>query len=141
MNGQIRTNLFRLSLALIALLVSLTSARAQATQEKPSLSQHESEALQLLNARIEKLESLIERQQRTLIEMQRRLDEANGTGRIIPASSTLPGAGEGSSAVHSTAEKITQSPKQTGAANQATKDKPQVVAGWGKDHAFLRSEN
>ncbi len=141
MNGHIRTTLFRLSLALVALLVLLTSARAQVTQEKSNPSQRDSKALQLLNARIEKLESLIERQQRTLIEMQRRLDEANGTARIVPASSTLPESSEVSSALHSTSVETTQAPKPTGATNQATQDKPQVVAGWGKDHAFLRSEN
>src|SRR6185369_9663840 len=141
MNGRIRTNLLRLCVALIASLVSLTSARAQAPQEKPNAPQRESDALQLLNARIEKLESLIERQQRTLIEMQRRLDEANGTARIVPASSTRPESGEVLSAVHSDSVETTLSPKTTSATNQATQDKPQVLAGWGKDHAFLRSEN
>jgi phosphate-selective porin OprO/OprP len=141
MNGHIRTTLFRLCLALIVLLVSLTSASAQAPQEKPNPPQRESDALQLLNARIEKLESLIERQQRTLLEMQRRLDEANGAARIVPASSTLPESSDVASALHSTSVKTTQSPKASLATNQATQDKPQVVAGWGKDHPFLRSEN
>jgi phosphate-selective porin OprO/OprP len=145
MNGSMRTTLFRLYVAVIALLVSLTSASAQAPQEKPNANapQRESETLQLLNARIEKLESLIEQQQRTLIEMQRRLDEVNGTARIVPASSSRSeGAGEVASVLHSPSVETAQPLKTTTAVSQSKpQDKAPSVAGWGKDHAFLRSED
>jgi phosphate-selective porin OprO/OprP len=160
MNLERKTFFFGLHIAIVALLVPLVSARAQSakdqisavtaqTREKQTDTKPEEKAndIDRLKSKLEQLQSLVEQQQRAIAEMQKRLDEVDGrtraavvtanaeAGRMpaLPAVSVSPD-------VRAASFEVSQAPKRAPPASPAaTQDKPAVVAGWDKNHAFLRS--
>jgi phosphate-selective porin OprO/OprP len=155
MNFDRKPYLFHLRLAIIALLVPLASARAQANTSamlvvSPPKAEAQSDArreekaedIELLKLQVKQLQSLVEQQQRDLAIIQKRLDEADGRERAaIPASSSGPGGTVGvSPGPRSASLEAAQGPKNAPAASQSkTQDKTATVAGWERSHAVLRS--
>lgn len=139
---------FRLPLAVMLLLLLLASARAQATKElapvdaaqrqetRSGARQHESaDDIEQLKAKIDKLQALVEQQQRVLAEVQKRLEEVDGLARANSAAPPAPV----SAALHTAALEASRAQANATPAKQQPQDKPAPVAGWGKDHGFLRS--
>ncbi|HSB08040.1 MAG TPA: porin [Blastocatellia bacterium] len=146
MNFNRKTPFYRACPMLVALLIATASAHAQTTREQSAArSNAEAEqneanpaesaaAVKLLNSKIDRLQLLIEQQQRALTEMQKRLDGLEG--RATPSSKN--DGNDVTSADLRTAS-IRTTPA-TIASQSPSPDKPEAaVAGWGKDHAFLRS--
>jgi len=149
-----------IGLALMALLVPFASARAQTKQEQapvavnqkaetPSEAKPESkaDAVEQLKTKVEQLQSLVEQQQRVLVEMQKRLDDVDGKTRtaLVPAAARTDNASNPASpatdlrtaAVAASPTATTVSTTATAAGQTKPAEKP--VAGWDKNHAFLRS--
>jgi len=136
---------------LIIVLASFVSARAQSAGESGSAGQPpeakstaktegENGDVKQLKSQVEKLQLLIEQQQRALAEMQKRVDDLS-SARAAPVVSTKP---DGTTVVSSdlrTASLETNQPAQPATAQTPAKtpDKPAVVAGWDQNHAFIRS--
>ena len=120
-----------------------SNARPDPKPDSPLLSE-----VQLLKARVNEMQTLIEQQQRALAELERRLD-ASGTKTqtvaltVAPASeSTIP-ITQQSPAVNLTST-AARAVRFSGTASQSqakTEDKAMALAGWDKDRAraFLRS--
>jgi phosphate-selective porin OprO/OprP len=146
MSVATRTFLYRLQVAIFAIVLSSTPAHAQISLDsdepsKPSekTSDDKRDEVEELKAQVKQLQLLVEQQQRVLVEIQKRFDEADGKPRSIPVSSSNTAA-EISSSVHTAVLETVQAPKNPPASNQPkAQDKPAVVAGWGDGHAFLRS--
>ena len=156
MNFDGKTFFFPLHLAIAALLVPLVSASAQSTKqqvpavtaqtlEKQSDTRREEKIndIELLKTQMERLQSLVEQQQRALADLQRRLDEADAKTQaaVVPVgSSRTDGTVRVSPDLRPASLEAGQAPKSAPPATPAaSQDKPAVVAGWDKNHAFLRS--
>ncbi|MEK6288775.1 MAG: porin [Acidobacteriota bacterium] len=152
MNFDRKPSLFHLLLAIFALLVPLASAQAQANKsEAPAVSNQKPEQqsdtsgaseMEQLKSQVKQLQALIEQQQRALATIQKRLDETDGKARAAAAVSStgLDGTVGVSADLRTASLQAGQAPKDAPAASQAkAQDKPAVVAGWDRNHAFLRS--
>jgi phosphate-selective porin OprO and OprP len=132
----------RLYLAVFVLAIPPASAQTQATKEgapaafsrqlEKSETKRKADDVEQLKSKIEKLEALVEQQQRALAAVLKRLDEVDDRARAITAGVSLD--------TRAASLEVHQVPNTAPAANQAkAQDKP--VAGWDQDkgHAFLRS--
>lgn len=143
------------SLVVIALLFPLASVRAQTPKEQPvalagrkqesqseAKPEEKGEGIQELKSKVEQLQSLVEQQQRVLEQMQKRLDETDGKVRTAAMVSTKTDATKTDATVEprTAALEVNQVPRSLPPSVQSKpQDKPLVVAGWDKNHAFLRS--
>lgn len=141
MESQKTMSRFRFVGGLIILLIAVAPARAQSSSapadadKKPA---GEAGEIKELKTQVEKLQQLIEQQQRALAEMQKRVDEL-GSSRPAPVVATRP---DGTQVVSSDLRAASVETRQTNQAAPAAakpQDKPVVVAGWDQNHAFLRS--
>lgn len=157
MNFHRKFSFSHLHLAILALLVPLASAHAQANKsEAPAISSQRPETqsdskgdektaeMENLKSQVKQLQSLLEQQQRALENIQKRLDETDGKARTaFPVSSSGPdGAVSVSTDLRTASLEVNQAPKNAPAASQSQPpNKPVAVAGWDRDkgHAFLRS--
>jgi phosphate-selective porin OprO and OprP len=149
-----KISLTHFSMAVLALLVPLASAHAQANKpEAAAISAQKAETpgdakvdekageMESLRSQVKQLQSLLEQQQRALENIQKRLDETDGKAlAAVPVSSPRPdGSVTVSNDLRTAALEVTQAPKNTPAASQSKpQDKSGPVVGW-KDHAFVRS--
>jgi phosphate-selective porin OprO/OprP len=142
MNFYRKDSFFHLYLAIITLFVPLVCTNAQTAKPAPVESKQEEkpDSIEQLNSKIDKLQLIIEQQQRALAEVQKRLDEVDGKARAVPASSSTPdGRVAGSPEVRNASLGGSQAPKNAPPASQSkAQDKPAVEVGW-KDHAFVRT--
>jgi phosphate-selective porin OprO/OprP len=150
MSFKRKTSYGNFSLVIIALLFPVASARAQTAKEQPVAlatrkQENQSDAkqgekndgIEELKSKVEQLQSLVEQQQRVLEQLQKRLDETDGKARTAALVSSKPDAPVEPRAA---ALEVSQGPKSLPPASQTKpQDKPAVVAGWDKNHAFLRS--
>lgn len=150
MNFDIKTSVRHLQLAILVLFASLVSAHGQASKSESPAAPHtthsdtkreeEAEALEDLKSQVMQLRALVEQQQRALAEIQRRLEDTDNKG---PLQVRSPGAGGTigvSPDLHAALLEVNQRPRKEPAANPSkAQDKPAAVAGWGDNHAFLRS--
>jgi phosphate-selective porin OprO/OprP len=150
-----KSSLYRLQLAAFVLLVPVTFAQSQTTNSAPvaadqkaekkvEMREESADEMDQLKSQVKQLQSLLEQQQRALAEIQKRLDETDGKARVAAQvlSSRPDGTVSVSSELRTAALEVDQAPKNSLAANQSkAQDKPAVVAGWDKNHAFLRSED
>ena len=130
--------------ALVLLLVPAMSVYAQAGKEGPqeqAASKREpNRDLDQLKSKLDQLQLLVETQQRALAEMQKRLDEVEDKART--AALVSPVKSDGITPEPRTAAlEVKQTPANATPVQEKAKatDKPAVVAGWDKNHAFLRS--
>jgi len=146
---------YHFELAALLLLVPLTSAQSQSNKlEPPVVSGPKLETkaetprtgnddeMEQLKSQVRQLQSLLEQQQRALAEIQKRLDEKDGQPR--PAAQVVSTGSDGavnkSSELRSSTLELSESPRTSSAANQpSSQNKPVGVAGWDRDHAFIRS--
>ncbi|HSO74129.1 MAG TPA: porin, partial [Blastocatellia bacterium] len=126
---------------MVLLLVLVMSAHAQERkEERVEADPGQSGDLYKLKSKLEQLEVLVETQQRALAEMQKRLDEGEGKART--AALVLPAGLEGVTGEARPASLETgQTPAGAapGQEKQKAADKPALLAGWDRNHAFLRS--
>jgi phosphate-selective porin OprO/OprP len=164
MNFNMKKSRVLIGLALMALLVPFASARAQTSKEQapvavnqkaetPSEAKPESkaDAVEQLKTKVEQLQSLVEQQQHVLVEMQKRLDDVDGKTRtaLVPAAARTDNASNPASpatdlrpaavAVNPTATTAPTTVSTTATVAGQTKPAEKPVAGWDKNHAFLRS--
>ncbi|MFL6275165.1 MAG: OprO/OprP family phosphate-selective porin [Blastocatellia bacterium] len=125
------------------MLIAVAPAHAQSSSapadadKKPA---GEAGEIKELKTQVEKLQQLIEQQQRSMAEMQKRVDEL-GSARPAPVVATRP---DGTQVVSSDLRAVSLETKQTNQATPAAakpQDKPVIVAGWDQNHAFLRSSD
>jgi phosphate-selective porin OprO/OprP len=150
MNFDRKTLLCHLLLAILILLAPLSSAYGKATKsESPAVpnpaqndtkQEEKDEDIDELKSQVKQLRALVEQQQRALAEIQRRLEDTDGKG---PLQVPLPAAGGTigpSPDLHTALLEVNQEAKtETAAKPSKAQDKPAAVAGWGDNHAFLRS--
>ena len=144
-----------LSLAGFVLLLPLVHVQAQQVAKSDELAlpaqkpqtRNESKGdekageMESLRLQVKQLQSLLEQQQRALETIQKRLDETDGkTQAAVPVSSSgTTGAGI-STELRPAVFEVSKAPNAATPASQPKpQDKPAPVAGWGRDHAFLRS--
>jgi phosphate-selective porin OprO/OprP len=146
---------FHLRFAIVALLVPLASAQAQANRSEASVvpgqkveaqsdarGQEKAEDIERLKSQLKQLQVLVEQQQRALALIQKRLDEGDGSTRAaVPASSSGPDGTIGVAPdLRAASFEASQTPKNAPAASPSNpQEKPPAVAGWGRSHAVLRS--
>jgi phosphate-selective porin OprO and OprP len=147
---------FIFQVALIVLLFPAYSARAQSI--KPGLAtlltqmsskqveqrrDQSNPEVEQLKQKVEQLQSLVEQQQHALAEVLKRLGDLDSNVRAVqPVTSSKPdGTVAVSPDLHTASLEAKSSAKPESPASQppATQDKPKPVAGWDKNHAFLRS--
>jgi len=109
--------------------------------------------MEQLKTQVKQLQTLVEQQRRALEEIQRRLDQnGEATYKPLPASlsktETVVGSTDLSTELHSDGptqksstppDKAIQSPTNSTSTAQKSDEKAAPVAGWGRDHAFIRS--
>ncbi len=108
-----------------------------APQDDTSRKTNGGKTIEQLTTEVERLNALVEQQQRVLEQLQKRLDETDGKVRTAALVSSKPDTTiePGTAAIE-----VTQTPKSASATSQPKpQDKPAIVAGWDKNHAFLRS--
>jgi len=102
------------------------------------------EDVEQLKTKVEQLQALVEQQQRALAEMQKNIEALTSkTATLVPASAPSPAA-DGRTATALPATEAVQVNNSGPPAAPAQKDskvseKNTLLAGWDKDHAFLRS--
>ena len=153
-----KTSYFILQVALVALFLPASSARAQSVTlgvaalmiQQPARQgdstgrerdQSNSEVEQL-KKKVEQLQSVVEQQQHALAEVLKRLGEldSNAKGVAAVTSSRPDGTVVVSPDLRAASVEVSTPPKNPAPASQpSTQDKPKPVAGWDKNHAFLRS--
>ena len=153
MNFDTKTSLYRLHLAMLVLLVALTTALGQAKGSDSPLvpskdpvdaaRDEKTEDVEQLKSQLRQLQMFVEQQQKAIAEIQRRFDEADVKSRTV-----VPVVSQGKEATVSVASElrnasleISQTPKKEPGATQSTPEKPPAIAGWGDAHAFLRSSD
>ena len=157
MNFEGQLPFYHLSLVLVVLLVPITSAQSQTIKSEPAVvsdqkvekkaempREESSDEMEQLKSQVKQLQSLLEQQQRALTEIQKRLDERDGQARAAAQMLSSPHDGTGSESpeLRTAALTVNQAPKASPVASQLNpQDKPAAVAGWDKNHAFLRSSD
>jgi phosphate-selective porin OprO and OprP len=130
----------------VLLLIPAMSVHAQAGKEGPqeqAASKLEPNGdLDQLKSKLDQLQSLVETQQRALADMQKRLEEVEGKARTAALVSPVKSDGV-TPEPRTAALEIRQTPANATPVQDKAKpaDKPAVVAGWDKNHAFLRSSD
>jgi len=146
------TSLHHLHLAVLVLLVPLASVQAQtntseaaaASSPKQSDAKREDKAedMEELRSQLKQLQSLLEQQQHALADIQRRLDEKDGNVRVAAQGSSSRGQETSivSPNLRTASFEVDQARNDAPAASRPNaQDKPAAVAGWDRNHAFLRS--
>lgn len=147
---MIGKHFLRVSLLLVIATVLPCMALAQARDEKPAGEQprpapqddasrkaSNGKSIEELSTEVEKLHALLEQQQRVLEQLQKRLDETDSKARTAAMVSPKTDAVVEPRAA---AVEVNQAPKSaTVASPPPSQDKPVVMAGWDKNHAFLRN--
>jgi phosphate-selective porin OprO/OprP len=162
LNGK--TSYITLQIALVALFLPVSSARAQAVApgvaallvQQPAKqgdatergsAQGNSEVEQL-KKKVEQLQSVVEQQQRALAEVLKRLGELDSnTHAAVPVTSYKPDSkpkvgsdGRPDATIAVSRDVRAAATDVSSASSQpVAQDKPKPVAGWDKNHAFLRS--
>lgn len=100
--------------------------------------------IEQLKAKVEQLQMLVEQQQRALAEMQKNMDTLTGKAALLRQASATSQAIESSGAPAPAATEAVQAANGTPPAANAQKEpkageRPALLAGWDKNHAFLRS--
>jgi phosphate-selective porin OprO/OprP len=144
-----RMSYFNLPFVVVALLIPFAPVHAQAIKEQAATvnqkaekqtdakREEKNEGIEELKSQVEQLRSLVEQQQRALDQMQKRLDDTEGkAGSAALVSSKTDRTVEPRPASLGV-NQVRESPPP--ASKPASQDKPLVVAGWDKNHAFLRS--
>lgn len=143
-----RFNLFFIA---IALVLSAGATRAQAlkqeavaaSNQKPEKQDAErkdkNDEIEALKSKVEQLQSLVEQQQRTLELLLKRSDEPDGKARTAALVSTNADSTAQPRLASSQAAKSEAAPSVPKSQDKPAQDKPAIVAGWDKNHAFLRS--
>jgi phosphate-selective porin OprO/OprP len=143
----IQSRFYLLSL-LVVMMACVLSAQAQTTGATDAVQREVKQTtkpegdkpeVQELKSQVDKLQLIVEQQQRVLAEMQKRIDDLSA--RATPVVTNKP---DGTTAVSSdlrTASLETNQATKPAATQASAKptDKPAVVAGWDQNHAFIRS--
>lgn len=155
LNGKL--SYFTLQVALVALFLPVSSARAQAAapgapalpEQQPAkqadstarASDQSNSEVEQLKKKVEQLQSAVEQQQRALAEVLKRLGELDSTARAsAPVTSSKPDGAIAVSPDLRAASLEVSAPAKTAPTSQpVAQEKPKPVAGWDKNHAFLRS--
>lgn len=162
LNGK--TFYFTLQVALVALFLQVYSARAQAVApgaaallvQQPAKqgyapareSDQNNSEVEQLKKKVEQLQSVVEQQQRALAEVLKRLGELDSnTHAAVPVTSYKPDSnpkvgpdGRADATISVSRDVRAASTDVSPASSQpVAQDKPKPVAGWDKNHAFLRS--
>lgn len=154
---------FFLPVALIALFLTASAARAQSiasgaasllirqASKKGEPKGEGNPEVEQLKQRVEQLQSLVEQQQRTLAEVLKKLGELDShTQAAVPVTSyksdrKSDGNPDATVAVspdlHAASLEVSSHAKSAPQGQPAAQDKPKPVAGWDKNHAFLRSSD
>jgi phosphate-selective porin OprO/OprP len=162
MGFERKTSLYALILALLFMFAQLMTVNAQEVKpdsavgtqsQKQGKQEVAAEDVELLKSQVRQLQSLVEQQRRSLEEIQRRLDQS-GENAHKPAPASLSKTDEtiaASTDLNTTSHSDNQAPTSAPSAgqpgstksmttgSQASQEKPLPVAGWGRDHAFIRS--
>lgn len=161
MNLNGKTSYFILQVALVALFLPASSARAQAvtpgvaalmlqqpTRQNEQRRDHDNSDVEQLKKKVEQLQSVVEQQQRALAEVLKRLGELDSnTHAAVPVTSYKPDSkpsagpdGRSDATIAVSTKPHAGSPDVSPASRQPVpQDTPKPVAGWDKNHAFLRS--
>ncbi len=153
----IQRNTFRLFVGLVAaMLLTFSIVQAQ-TPVRPAASEPKAKAanepkqqqpsseIEQLKSKIDSLVSLVEQQQRQMTEMQKRIDDIDSKSKAVTAGST-----DGPASLETDIKTAALTPGQTqkpesgsSPVQKETKpaDKPSLLAGWDKNHAFLKSSD
>ena len=141
-----RASYLSLPLFAIALLFPPAPVRAQAikgqetalpNQKSEKQTEEKNEGMEALKSKVDRLQSLVEQQQRALEQLQKRLDETEGKAKT---ASLVSSNADTTVAPRPASLETNQAANSAPAATQAkAQEKPVVVAGWDKNHAFLRS--
>ncbi|HVG18805.1 MAG TPA: porin [Blastocatellia bacterium] len=121
-----------------------TLERASFTNDNAGRNASGAESIELLKSKVEQLQSVVEQQQRALAEMQKNIEALTGKAALLEqASASSPAAGS-RAATPLAATESAQANKGAAAPAPAqgesrAGEKPAALAGWDKDHAFLRS--
>ena len=149
----IQRNTFRLFIGLAAaLLLSFSIVQAQTAASDPKAKtandpkqQQPSSEIEQLKSKIDTLVSLVEQQQRQMTDMQKRIDEIDSKSKAAAAISTDPQARLETDLKTAALETVQTQKPETGSSpvQKETKqaDKPTLLAGWDKNHAFLKSSD
>lgn len=153
MNFGRESSPYRLLPAALVLLIPLISARSQTNQsESPVVPDQKVEAkaetppegsgdeIDQLKAQVKQLQLLLEQQQRALAEIQRRLEDTGGKARVAAQVSPRSVNSGVSREFPTPPPEVNQAPTDSSASSHLKpQDKPAAVAGWDRNHAFLRS--
>jgi phosphate-selective porin OprO and OprP len=129
----------------------LAQTAAMPVVERPAISKNDrtrkassEEKIEQLETRVEQLQTLVEQQQRALADMQKYVETL--AGKVAsPANPTAPAtAADGRTAAPAAATEAAQTSNGATPAAPAQRDpkageKTMLLAGWDKDHAFVRS--
>jgi len=152
-----KTSYLILQVALVALFLPASSARAQSvtlgeaalmiqqpTRQGESTGRGRDQSnseVEQLKKKVEQLQSLVEQQQHALTEVLKRLGELDSKTRaVVPVTSSQPdGTVAVSPDLHAASLDVSPPAKSPPSSQPVAQDKPKPVAGWDKNHAFLRS--
>jgi phosphate-selective porin OprO and OprP len=143
--------IIHLVFAATALLLPATMAHAQTNAQKAKTpddvkaEEKSGNDFELLKSKLERLQSLVEQQQRAMTEMQKRineLDDKTRSGAVEQASLKVDSAPGARDEARAASRDVAQTQKSDPPSSPVARDKdnkPLVVAGWDRNHAFLRS--
>ena len=132
---------------LVIILASAVSAQPQATsapaagqQEVKQAAKPEGDKTEVkeLRAQVDKLQQIVEQQQRSLAEMQKRIEDLSARAAPV-VTNRADGTTVVSSDLRTASLETSQAAKPAAQTPDKPTDKPAVVAGWGQNHAFIRS--
>ena len=127
---------FRLYIGFVlTMLLPFTIVQAQTNEKSEPRGQSTSE-IEQLKSKLDALVSLLEQQQRQMTEMQKRIDAIDSKTKAASLETDLKSA----------ALEVAQTQKQEPGSSPVEKeargaDKPALLAGWDKNHAFFKSSD
>lgn len=130
------------ALGMAALMIQQPKGQVESTGR--GREQNNSEVEQLKN-KVEQLQSVVEQQQRALAEVLKRLGELDSNARAaVPVTAhRADGKPDGTAMVspdlRAASLEVSAPVKSAPASQPVAQDKPKPIAGWDKNHAFLRS--
>src|SRR5262245_1776257 len=145
---------WKLLILTASLFLSAWTARAQSAGDEKAGADEKSRAadetkserlddVMMLRSKVDQLQLLVEAQQRALAEMQKRLNEMERRAEAQAIAS--PVTAEGRPQPAKVSDGRTDAGQRLDGASASGKSKPQekagIVAGWDKNHAFVRSED
>ena len=156
MTSHRKSSLFHLPAATFVMLVPLICAGAQSTksespsdndQKKTEASRQEGRLeIEELRSQVTQLQLLVELQQRALEDIQKRIGMTDSAARVAsqePSAGSIEPVAVTAGLRTASIEAKSSSDAATSAGQSKPQDKPQdkpvAVAGWDRNHAFLRS--